>query len=91
MDEKLFYTVIKRRHTKQITSLVTELVAHKTHHTSHMYNVLRIATSAFLPTDNDIEKGGRALSVTLDRVERVERTNEHCYKRFYAPDGRSYI
>ena len=90
MDEKWFYTVIKGRYTKQIASLEIESVPHKTHHTSHMHNVLGIATSAILPTDNDIEKGGRALSVRLYRVGRVERANEHCYKIFYAPDGRSY-
>ena len=66
IDEKWFYVVIKRRHNKYIASLGIEPVAHKTYHISHMHKVLGILMSAFLSTDNDIEKGGRSLRVRLD-------------------------
>ena len=57
MDEKWFWIVVKRRHNKQIVSLGTQPIAHKTHHTSHIHKVLGRATSEFLPVDKDIEKG----------------------------------
>ena len=47
-------------------------VAHKNHHTSRMHKFIGITTSGFLPTDNDIKKGGRALRVRLDRTERIK-------------------
>ena len=54
MDEKRFWSVVKRRHNKEIVSLGIQPIAHKTHHTSHIYKVLGIATSDFLPVDSDI-------------------------------------
>ena len=51
---------------KKIVSLGIQPITHKTHHTSHMHKVLGIATSGFLPGDNDIEKGGRAVKARLD-------------------------
>ena len=71
MDEKWFWTVVKRRHNKNIASLGIQPVAHKTHHTSHIHKVLEIATSRFLPVDNDIEKGGRTVKVRMDRRGRM--------------------
>ena len=55
-----------------------------------MHKVLVIVTSAFLPTDNDIEKRGQVLRVRSDRARRIERANGHNYKTFYASDGKSY-
>ena len=52
-----------------------------------MHKILGISTSSFLPTDNDIEKRGRALRVSSDRVGRMERAKEHSSKRAYVSDG----
>ena len=90
MDEKWFWVVVKRRHNKQIVSLGIQPIAHKTHHTSHMHKVLGIATSGFLPVDNDIEKGGRAMKVRMDRTGRMVAAKEDSYTRVYANDGKSY-
>ena len=90
MDEKWFWSVVKRRHNKQIVSLKIRPIAHKTHHTSHMHKVLGIVTSRFLPVDNDIEKGGRAVKVRMDRAGRMAAAKEDSCKQVYADDGKSY-
>ena len=75
---------------KKIVSLGIRPIAYKTHHTSHMHKVLGIATSRFLPVDNDIEKGGRAVKVRMDRAGRMAAAKEDSYKQVYADDGKSY-
>ena len=55
-----------------------------------MHKVLGIATSGFLPVDNDIEKGGRAVKVRMDHARRTMAAKEDRYKRIYADDGKSY-
>ena len=54
-----------------------------------MHKVLDIATSGFLPVDNDIEKLGRAVKVRMDRVGRMVAAKEDRYKRVYEDDGKS--
>ena len=55
-----------------------------------MHKVLGIATSGFLPVDNDIEKGRWAVKVKMYRAGRMVTTKEDNYKRVYADDGKSY-
>jgi len=81
MDEKWFWSVVKRRHNKQIVSLGIRPIAHKNHHISHMHKVLGIATTRFLPIDNDIEKRGRAVKVRMDRAGRMAEAKEDSYKK----------
>ena len=44
----------------------------------------------FLPVDIDIEKGGRAVKVRMDREGRTVTAKEGNFKRVYADDGKSY-
>ena len=55
-----------------------------------MHKVFGIATSGFLPVDNDIEKGGRAVKVRMDRAGRMVAAKEDSYKRVYADDSKLY-
>ena len=44
----------------------------------------------FLPVDIDIEKGGRAVKMRMDREGRTVTAKEGNFKRVYADDGKSY-
>ena len=74
--------LVSRQTTTQykIVSLGIRPIAHKTHHTSHMHKVLGIATSRFLPVDNDIEKGERVVKVRMDGAGRMVASKEDSYK-----------
>ena len=87
MDEKWFYVLVLRTNLKTITSLGIEPVAQKTHYKSHMHTLMAVVVSAFIPKDNDIEKGGKAFKVSIERAGRMVKATKDSYKRVYREDG----
>ena len=60
MDEKWFYAIVTRRNNKCIPFLGIEPVNHSCHHKSHIYKVMGICSTGFVPIDNDMTKGHRS-------------------------------
>jgi hypothetical protein len=87
MDEKWFYALVVRRNNKSIPFLGVEPVNHPVRHKSHIGKVLVICSTAFEPTDNDMEKGGIAHKVSFERVGKMGTAEKDSYKRVYKPGG----
>jgi hypothetical protein len=87
MDEKWFYAIVIRKNNKSIPALGVEPVQHNIQHKSHIYKEMMIASTAFLPHDNDMTKGGAAFKLNLVRVGRKQPAKKDSYKRVYKPDG----
>ena len=87
MDEKWFYALVLRTNLKTITSLGIEPVAQKTHHKSHMHKLMAVVVSAFIPKDNDIEKGGKVFKVSIERAGQMLQAIKDSYTRIYCEDG----
>jgi hypothetical protein len=54
MDEKWFYGIVVWKHNKRVPFLGVEPVSHSVHHKTHIHKTMAIATTAFLPFDNDM-------------------------------------
>jgi hypothetical protein len=88
MDEKWFWAVVARKHLKYIPYLGVEPVIHGVQHKSHINKTMAIASTAFVPRNNDMETGGgRALRVNLVRVGGMIPAEKDTYRRVYRPDG----
>ena len=90
MDEKWFYVIVVRRNLKSIPQFNIEPVSHAVQHKSHIGKTMGIASTAFVPFNNDVSKGGKAYLVSLTRVGRVVRASKNTYKRRYNEDGVTY-
>ena len=60
MDEKWFYAIVTRRNNKSIPFMGIEPVNHSCQHKSHIYKVMGICSTGFVPIDNDMTKGHRS-------------------------------
>ena len=87
MDEKWFWSIVVRRNLKCIPVLGIEPVQHGVQHKSHLDKMMGIASTGFIPTNNDITKGGVAHLVSLTCVGKSEKAVRNTYKRVYKPDG----
>ena len=66
MDEKCSFAIVTRGSNKSISSLGIEPIAQTSHHKSYIHKVMGIVVTGFIPLDNDIEKGGRAIKISLE-------------------------
>ena len=80
MDEKWFWSIVVRRNLKCIPVLGIEPVQHGVQHKSHLDKTMGIASTGFIPTNNDITKGGVAHLVSLTRVGKSEKAVRNTYK-----------
>ena len=87
MDEKWFWSIVVRQNLKCIPVLGIEPVQHGVQHKSHLDKTMGIASTGFIPTNNDITKGGVAHLVSLTHVGKSEKAVRNTYKRVYKPDG----
>jgi hypothetical protein len=87
MDEKWCYSVVVRKNEKSVPFFGVEPVVHSVQHKSRIGKTLAIASTAFVPTNNDIEAGGEAFLVGLQRAGRMVAAERDTYKRVYDPDG----
>ena len=88
MDEKCFFAIVTRGSNKSISSLGIEPIAQTSHHKSYIHKVMGIVVTGFIPLDNDIEKGGRAIKISLERAERMKKETKNSYKRVYLSNGK---
>jgi hypothetical protein len=87
MDEKWCYEIVVRKNNKSVPFFGVEPVVHGVQHKSHIGKVLVIASTAFVPSNNNIEEGGEAFRVGLQRAGRMVAAERDTYKRVYADDG----
>jgi hypothetical protein len=87
MDEKWCYEIVVRKNNKAVPFFGVEHVVHSVQHKSHIGKILVIASTAFVPSNNDIEAGGVSHLVGLQRAGRMVAAERDTYKRVYDPDG----
>ena len=87
MDEKWFFGIVIRKHNKSIPFLGVMPVSHSVTHKSHINKTMAIASTAFAPHNNNMESGGQALKVSLERVGAHVKAPKTTYKRVYRDDG----
>ena len=87
MDEKWFYGIVVRRNNKCVPMMGVQAFNTAVHHKSHIPKVMGIATTMFVPHSNDMERGGVAIKVNLERVGRMAKAKKDSYKRVYRDDG----
>lgn len=54
MDEKWFFGVVIRKHNKSVPFVGVIPVSHSVTHKSHINKTMAIASTAFVPHDNDM-------------------------------------
>jgi hypothetical protein len=86
-NEKWFFAIVIRRHNKCIPFFGVYPVNHAIRHKSHIDKTMVIASTAFEPRNNDVEKGGRAHKVSFTRVGAWTKAQKDSYKRIYRDDG----
>jgi hypothetical protein len=87
MDEKWFYAIVVRTNNKFVPALGCVPTEHAIHHQSHIYTVMVIASTAFLPHNNDIESGGIGFKISFERVGQMIPASRTTYRRQYKPEG----
>ena len=87
MDEKWALGIVGRRNNKSVPALGVEPLNTTVHHKSHIPKVMVIATTGFLPHDNNMASGGVAIKVSLTRVGRMKKADKDSYRRVYKDDG----
>ena len=83
MDEKWFYSVVLRNNNKEIREQDVEVLPVKIHHKQHRHKVMCVCVSAFLPSKNNIELGGKAFKVSLERCGKMVKAKKDSFKRQY--------
>ena len=86
MDEKWFWSIIVRQNLKYIPFLSIEPVHHAVQHKSHLDIIMGIASTAFVPWNNNIETGGDVHLVSLTRFGQMVKA-KNSYKRVYKNDS----
>ena len=87
MDEKWFYAVNTHCNNKVMTSIGMEAHNVYVQHKSHIAKEMYVVCTAFLPTDNDITKGGVTVPIACERVGRMIAAQKDTYKRVYDGNG----
>jgi hypothetical protein len=87
MDEKWCYEIVVRKKEKSVPFFGVEPLVHGVQHKSHIGKVLMIASTGFLPINNDIAAGGKSVLIGLQRAGRMVAAERDTYKRVYAADG----
>ena len=88
MDEKWFYSVAVRNKNKFVPFLgMQNKVSSTVQHKSHIHKEMLICTTAYLPHNNDMERGGMAYKVSMERVGKLLPAKRDSYKRVYNDDN----
>jgi len=90
MDEKWFYAIVVRRNNKRVPALGVFPIEHAIQHKNHVYKVMFIASTGFVPHNNDIENGGVGYKISFVRVGRMVPAARTTFKRVYKPDGKHH-
>ena len=88
MDEKWFYAVRSRSNCKELTSIGLEGNNYYVQHKSHVGKEMYIVVTAFVPNDNDMTKGGKAIPIACIRCGKLVTAAKTTYKRVYNEDGK---
>ena len=86
-DEKWFFSLVIRSHQKCVPFYGVGPVFHHVHHRNHIEKILGLCTTAFLPFDNDFQKGRRALKIDLQRAGGLIVADRDTFRRVYRDDG----
>ena len=88
MDKKWFYAVRSRSNCKELTSIGLEGNNYHVQHKNHIGKELYVVVTAFVPNDNDMTKGGKAIPISCIRCGEVRTAKENTYKRVYKKNGK---
>jgi hypothetical protein len=86
-DEKCFFAIIIHRHNKCIPFFGVYPVNHAIRHKSHIDKMMVIASTAFEPKKNDVEREGLAHKVSFSRVGQWTKATKDPFRRVYRDDG----
>ena len=87
MDEKWFYAVRTRSNCKELTSIGLEGNNYHLQHKSHVGKEMYIVVTAFVPNENDMTKGGKAIPISCIRCGELKTIEKTTYKRVYRDNG----
>lgn len=89
MDEKWFFAVKTRSNCKVLTSIGLHPTNHHVQHRSHIDKMMFICVTAYVLNDNDIERGGKAVTIAMIPVTVEKIAERTTYKRnYYGNEGR---
>ncbi len=83
MDEKWFYSIVLRNNNKEIKEQNVQVLPIKMQHKQHKHKVMCVCVSAFLPEKNNLQMGGKAFKVSLERCGQMVKAKKDSYKRQY--------
>ena len=86
-DEKWFFSLVVRQNLKCIPFFGCKPVDHAVHHKNHIGKILVFVMTAFVPKDNDFEKGGNAHKILIERAGGMVKAKKHSFRRVYREDG----
>ena len=86
-DKKCFFALKVRKFQKSVLFFGVTRQFHSVHHKSHIEKVLCLATTGFLPFNNNINEGGRSVKIHLQRAGGLVPAKKDSYKRVYKQDG----
>lgn len=87
VDEKLFFGIVVRKHNELVPCLGVTPISHSAHHKSHINKTMAIASTAVIPHGDNMEKGGRSMKMSLERVGGYLAAPKTTHKRVHREDG----
>ena len=88
MDEKWFYAVRSRSNCKELTSIGLQGHNYYVQHKSHIGKELYVVVTAFVPNENNMTKGGKAIPICCIRCGDLKTAKKTTYKRVYKKNGK---
>lgn len=88
MDEKWFFAVRTRTNCKELVSIGLEGNNYYVQHKSHIGKEMYVVVTAFVPNENDMTKGGKAIPIACIRCGKLVTAAKTTYKRVYKPNGK---
>ena len=79
MDEKWFFSLVARRHQKNVPFLGCTPKAHGVHHKNHIGKVLGLCTTGYMPINNNVLEGGQAIKIHIQRAGGLEKAKKDSY------------
>ena len=83
MDEKWLFVFVSRIYQKSITSIGIAPRLAFIYHKNYQHKVLCIVTVGFIPFNNDISQGGKAIKINITRAGRMIEAKRDSYSGVY--------
>ena len=90
MDEKWFWSIVVRRNLKYVPFLGIETVQHAVQHKFHLDKIMGIASTAFVPQNNNMEAGGDVHLVSWTRIGQMVKAKKLVQKSLQNDGTASY-